>query len=627
MEGTTRADFLRGTALTAGLLAVGLGNPKRVDALGQAGHPRVIANSARFKAINASRANDTNVRRDYDRLMYLAEKEILPSPLVGYEATGAGEQHKTARELVERLFTLGLLYRLDPARNGKFADRAVKEMLNAAGYPNWQPQNRLDLGEITTAVSVGYDWCFDRMTANEKTRVREAILRLGIGDYMSLPNINHKGNWNQVIHSGIGIGCMAIKGETDNERMVAEARKRVETNLPTGLAALGPYGGTEEGVGYWSYGWRYLTYFFQTTLTAEGAYSPLVNSRGLSGSGYFPMYCTGPTNELWQFADSARPLLKRDITEWALWQGEKYDDDVLRWFGNRGYALHPTAEGKDHATSLLYNTSAGKRPTQLDRNFDGVGVVSFRSAWEDPNALFVGFKWGGRAAGGHTHLDRGGFVITASGHRWSKDLGPDSYSLPGYSDFDSQRWDYYRCRAEGHNTLVINPSAREDQDRLAIPARAKISLNSASPFLIADLTPVYKVGSVKRGIKLPGRSKVIVQDEIRSDAAAAVWWFMHTTANIALSADGKSATLSNGSGKRLWLTIQSPSAARFTVRSAVSLPSSPNPARQDRNDGVKKLTIRLERVTEQRLTVLAVPLDGDDPIPASLPPVIPLSAW
>lgn len=632
MAETTRAEFLRTAALTAGLLAVGSGvAPKRADALvrRRTGHPRVIADSQKFAEIKGVIAASTRLKKNFDRLKNLAKTEILPSPLVKYRTTSSGGGHKTARDLVDRLFTLSLLYKLDASNKEVFANRAIREMLNAAKYPHWRPQSALDLGEITTAMAVGYDWCFDKMTRAQRRKIRGAILRLGIKDYMSTPNTNWRGNWNQVIHSGIGIGCMAIKGDTRRDGLVAKARNRVEKNLPTGLEKYSPSGGTEEGVNYWSYGWQYLTYFFQTTLVAEGAYSPLVNKKGLRYSGYFPMYCTDPTDKMWRFADNGKSDLERAMTNWAMWHGQKYDDDVLRWFGNQGHKIEPNCTGKDHAASLLCHTSAGTPPVKRDRSFGKVGLTTFRSAWQNRNALFVGFKWGGRAAGGHTHLDRGSFIITALGHQWSEDIGPDSYSLPGYSDFDSQRWKYYRCRAEGHNTLVINPSGRirEDQKPLAAPIHDKQSLNSASPFLITDLSPVYKIRKVKRGVKLLDREKVIVQDEISSYKRAVVWWFMHTRARISLSRDRKSATLSYGDGKRLWLKIQNPSAATFIVRDAAPLPSSPDPASQKNNSGIRKLSIKLKKVRKARITVVAVPLDAGQRVPTSLPPVTPLAKW
>ena len=38
-------------------------------------------------------------------------------------------------------------------------------------------------------------------------------------------------------------------------------------------------------------------------------------------------------------------------------------------------------------------------------------------------------------------------------------MGPDDYNLPGY--FGKRRWNYYRLRAEGHNTLTIDDENQE----------------------------------------------------------------------------------------------------------------------------------------------------------------------
>ena len=89
---------------------------------------------------------------------------------------------------------------------------------------------------------------------------------------------------------------------------------------------------------------------------------------------------------------------------------------------------------------------------RFDAKFD-MGVVTMRSSWDDPNARFVGFK-GGDNKVNHSHADLGTFVLDAMGYRWAMDLGPDDYNLPGY--FGKERWNYYRLRTEGHNTLVVD---------------------------------------------------------------------------------------------------------------------------------------------------------------------------
>ena len=88
-----------------------------------------------------------------------------------------------------------------------------------------------------------------------------------------------------------------------------------------------------------------------------------------------------------------------------------------------------------------------------DAVFRGTDTAFFRSAWDDPGAVYVGFRGGDNKAN-HSHLDLGNFVLDALGERWALDLGPDNYNLPGY--FGKQRWTYYRLRTESHNTLTLD---------------------------------------------------------------------------------------------------------------------------------------------------------------------------
>src|SRR6185436_3671178 len=104
-------------------------------------------------------------------------------------------------------------------------------------------------------------------------------------------------------------------------------------------------------------------------------------------------------------------------------------------------------------------------------------------------SIFAAFKAGDNQAN-HSHLDLGSFVLDALGVRWAVDLGADNYNLPGY--FGEQRWNYYRLRAEGQNTLVINPGAGPDQDSSAASRIVRFEMSDERSFAIADLTPAYK---------------------------------------------------------------------------------------------------------------------------------------
>jgi hypothetical protein len=246
-----------------------------------------------------------------------------------------------------------------------------------------------------------------------------------------------------------------------------------------------------------------------------------------------------------------------------------------------------------------------------------------RSAWNDRDALFVGFKAGDNKAN-HSNLDLGSFVLDGDGVRWFVDLGADDYNLPGY--FGSQRWSYYRMRAEGHNTLVLDPTKQPDQNPRAATQIVRFESKPERAFAIADLSPAYggPARQVRRGLAMIHRRQVLLQDELKCAAPTDAWWFAHTTAQIELSDNHTVATLTQG-GKTLIARILVPNKASFQIMEATPLPSSPQPAKQNPNRGLRKLAIHLEPAVELRLAVVfqAVGSGPGQPDPG----VLALDSW
>ena len=99
---------------------------------------------------------------------------------------------------------------------------------------------------------------------------------------------------------------------------------------------------------------------------------------------------------------------------------------------------------------------------------------------------------------------------------------------------------------------------------------------------------------------------------------------MHTKADVKLTGGGRTAMLSLN-GKQLQARILAPAAAQFEVRAADPLPTSPNPAGQRSNDGVRKLAIHFRDAEKVRLSVEFIPQDGGGEVPLTKPK--PLSEW
>jgi hypothetical protein len=233
---------------------------------------------------------------------------------------------------------------------------------------------------------------------------------------------------------------------------------------------------------------------------------------------------------------------------------------------------------------------------------------------QDDQGIFVALKAGDNRAG-HAHLDLGTFVLDAQGQRWAMYLGPDDYNLPDY--FGCGLWYYYRTRAEGHNTLVINPGRAPDQDPAASARISRFHFSRQLAWAIADLTPAYahQARKVWRGMALVNRRQVLIEDEIETFCHAEIWWFLHTRAAVKLSADKKSAILTQNCWRWQARLVQ-PKNATFELAAARPFPLSPHPPGQGDNTGVQKLAINLKQAKEGRLAVWLTPLpDSKDPPP------------
>ena len=83
-----------------------------------------------------------------------------------------------SRQALKRVFYLSTMYRLEGDK--RYSDRAVSEMLALCRFSDWNPSHFLDVGEMTMAVSIGYDWLHEVMSEAERAEIRESILSKGL---------------------------------------------------------------------------------------------------------------------------------------------------------------------------------------------------------------------------------------------------------------------------------------------------------------------------------------------------------------------------------------------------------------------------------------------------------------
>jgi hypothetical protein len=183
-------------------------------------------------------------------------------------------------------------------------------------------------------------------------------------------------------------------------------------------------------------------------------------------------------------------------------------------------------------------------------------------------------------------------------------------------DASGGRWTYYQKRAEGQNTLVINPDKTGGQQ---VGSKCQITQyksgvdGSYAVVNMLDAYDTYGVSKANRGLMLfDNRSRVLLRDEITCTKSSTIYWFAHTTASITLSADKKTAELTMN-GKKLMAQIASPSNATFSVMDAVTLFTSPAPAGtgEESRSGIRKLVIKLSNVTSANINVVFTPIVED----------------
>lgn len=515
--------------------------------------------------------------------------------------------------------------------NSNYAEAVWANVNNAIANGDWsEPWKGLTDGY----VAIGYDWLYPYWSQTRRAAMTNAMVAKGFGPSWT------DSYWNNIgvlINSGHLMACLAVG--TANE---AVAESKLNTAISRLLARVNKWdpndGAWYEGTDYgiltkWDFGQGMMA-----METALGSTWSIGRTRGVDAAAREPLYIASNTRQRFTFSDIGTG--SENAIGWANWWARRFDApetfDFSRQVGSSAFnALLVPETTTGPAASGLPPDRAFRGPADATKQLFQE-VVTLRENWSDPKATFVG-GMGGTGNYDHDALQSGTFQLCARGVRWFVDLSSEDYGVPNHNTTNPNthpnRWDYYRWRAEGHNTLVINPSYGPDR-RWDAPIASLMNFQSAAngqrSFAVWDLTPTMTGGvtRVHRGIQLLGnRHQVLIQDEIVTPAPSTVWWFAHcgySTSSIAIAPDGKSVMLTQGA-ERLWGSIVSGNGV-FTTRAAAPLPTSPNPS-QNSSNAYPKLAIKLTGVTNTTLAVWFVPLAAGETPPPDEPVLSALSAW
>lgn len=531
-------------------------------------HPRLLINQEGFDNLRESIKTNPLKQKVKDLIIKQANM-LMDDPPIKRELQGRRLLGKS-RTCVQRVLHLAMAYQLTGEQ--KYVDRCKNEMLAAANFKDWNPSHFLDVAEMTFALAIGYDWLYDQLDDDSRLTIRNAILQKGVTLPFETEHnrwVRATNNWGQVCHAGLTAGALAVV-EHEPE-LAAKTVHNALKNVTRSMEAFAPNGSYPEGPGYWSYGTTYnvlLNAVLEETMHSDFGLS---KAPGFNETGQYLSLVTGPSGFTFNYADGGAG---RNTEPAVFWFASKFNrpDWVIQEFELLTDLIEQAMSSKNRSyggrffplTLIWMGEKSNQEKNNLPLHWKGDGHVPItihRSSWDDPNAVFVGFKAGSPSAN-HGNMDTGSFVLDADGERWVHDLGAESYhgiesrgmNLWDRSQ-DSDRWTIFRQQNHSHNTLVIDDQLQTAKNAGKI---IQFSDDESFPYTVMDLTPVYEgqASSIKRGITVTDANEVIIQDELEGlKPGSIVRWGMVTKANtiteekgtIHLTQNGKSLTVKNSS--------------------------------------------------------------------------------
>jgi hypothetical protein len=433
-------------------------------------HPRLLFSNDEIPQIKA-RSSDLKLKAVRERLIEHANYFLTAPPLkvsltMRGEPDAPGELKglEAARRQQGRVITLCMAFTL--TGDAKYRDAAVAELDNS--LTNWKiwvdtahtPPYDLMTGEICMTFGLAYDWLYRDLSNEERTRLREGVIKRGLSAYLEAiekkmwwTTCQH--NWNTVCNGGATVLALALSGETD---LSAKTLESSVPNMQRYYDHLSDDGGWDEGTGYWTYGNRYAFLSALALRRCGNKFGEKVFAlKGVQNSGYFPIVFNPGTKLCASFGDSNSRAA--DPIFYLL--GKEYKNPDFIWFQDRVPLPSNKQEGwPNEALTLLWRPVGepwlpeAKEP--FTPIFDGVYAFSaigwgMLAAKQPDPPYFLAFK-NGTLAANHTHLDLNSIVIGIGDTFILPELGSRPY--PG-DYFGPKRYSYYEISTRGQSTVMI----------------------------------------------------------------------------------------------------------------------------------------------------------------------------
>ncbi len=569
---------------------------------------------------------DPKLNEYFDYVKECADK-IVPMDYVGYVYDDEEDSIlEAARAVLERVICLSFMWRM--TGDETYANRCKQEMADVCAFEDWHESHFLDVAELTFSVALGTNWLYDYLTESEKAAFADAVKTKAF-DVSEGKIVSQnwwkwsKTNWNSVCYGGLATAAAVFYDYYPDYAadFLAEAYRNLAINFET----YTPDGVYVEGSGYWEYCTTYLTYFLSTSENFIGTDFGLSDIDGFLELGAFPLYITGAAG-VFNYGDNKRVSIGAPSLYWF---SKKTGNPAMAYYQAKATVEEELKNGKGefelarecavgalwYDAALLEGYTADSLPLSVHLNSDrNQELVIMRSDLTKKDASYAAIKAGYNYTN-HGDLDIGTFVFDSGGVRWAEDLGPADYGNSGYfvGICGGGRWRVYAKRAEGQNTLVINPNKiYEDQYPFARASFTDFEANENGGKAVLDMSDAYKfVGAldVKREFEMyRARTALRVKDTFTCAYPSEVYWFMHTKADITV-VDAHTAILTLN-GQQMKATLSENSVGEFKVTQPESLLDGMDNRLKGNWDGLKKLTVYADGVMKGSIEVRLEPVEA-----------------
>ena len=406
--------------------------------------------------------------------------------------------------------------------------------------------------------SLAYDFAFAGLTPKEKSQFREVVKTCANTSLNSIVKDVSTDAQNGIAFHALGkyVGALLIVlGD------MPEAQVWLQTALPTYVANLSPWGGTDggyaNGTSYaeWDTGESLLTWDLLDRVLGI----PIYQKPWVEELPRFLTYTLPPGAPIGVFGDGAEVNRKEEWARFGKSLMSRYSTPLARWYERQLFGDDPSR--LNNLLSPGTPTAAALWPTGEpdSRLFPSIGWAAMHSAMVDRSRVSVYFKSSPYGSLNHSHADQNSFVIHAHGRVIAMDSGVYDY-------YDSPHWrDWYK-HTRAHNAITYDGGLGQNLGLAGLGSKElngkieKFTTSASFDLVEGDATVAYQgaLTKAKRWVALLRPNTVVVVDQLSARTPRRWEWNYHTTSKPSLAngvltynAEGVSTCVRTSSPKEL----------------------------------------------------------------------------